>query len=56
MESQGANGGFSPDAPKPTCESFIDNYKKLVAEQNAMTAVQGKIVRSAKGEDISALQ
>ena len=56
MEEQGAKGGFSADAPKTTCDSFVDNYKKLVEEQNAMTNVQGKIVRSAKGADISALQ
>ena len=32
MEAAGQKGGFSPDAPKPTCESFADNYRKLVAE------------------------
>ena len=56
MESQGAKGGFNPDAPKPTCDSFADNYRKLVAEQAAMTTVQNQLVRSAKGADISALQ
>ena len=48
-------GGFSPDAPKPTCDSFVDNYHKLVAEQEAMTQIQGKMVKSAKGTDVSAL-
>ena len=37
MEETGMKGGFSPDAPKPTCDSFVDNYLKLVAEQQAMT-------------------
>ena len=55
MESLGMKGGFSPDAPKPTCDSFVDNYHKLVAEQEAMTQIQGKMVKSAKGTDVSAL-
>ena len=55
MESTGMKGGFSPDAPKPTCDSFVDNYHKLVAEQEAMTQIQGKMVKSAKGTDVSAL-
>ena len=56
MESQGFNGGFNPDAPKCTKDAFSDNYRKLIAEKAAMDKVQSKIVRSAKGEDISALQ
>ena len=56
MEEAGMKGGFSPDAPKPTCDSFVDNYLKLVAEQQAMTQVQAKMVRSVKGADVSALQ
>ena len=56
MEVNGQKGGFSEDAPKPTCDSFIDNYQKLVAEQEALTEVQSLIVRSAKGADVTSLQ
>ena len=55
MESTGMKGGFDPDAPKPTCDAFVDNYHKLVAEQEAMTRIQSQMVKSAKGADVSAL-
>ena len=55
MEAVGMKGGFSPDAPKPTCDSFVDNYHKLVAEQKAMTQIQALMVKSAEGTDVSAL-
>ena len=55
MEGLGWKGGFEKDAPKPTCDQFRYNYKNLVAEQEAMKKIQGKLVRTAKGEDTSAL-
>ena len=55
MEATGMKGGFSPDAPKPTCDSFVDNYHKLVVEQDAMNKIQSQMVKSAKGADVSAL-
>ena len=32
MEGRGWKGGFGDNAPKPTQEAFVDNYRKMVAE------------------------
>jgi len=36
MEERGWKGGFLDKAAPPTRQAFIDNYKKMVAEEETM--------------------
>ena len=56
MEGRGWKGGFGDKAAPPTRQAFLDNYKKMVAEEENMKAIDLKIARAEKGTDLSGLQ